>query len=275
MGYPPSVFKKIDSQTRTNETNELCIQVLSVCVFQCSGLLQVCIAVSVSSGQEDPHHFRDIWDQMAKEVHSRCFMLSWYKQRVSWPQCPETFETTTQRSAFSLFVYGVAMISRLLQIIGLFCRVSSLLQGSFAKETYNFKEPTHRRHPIWSWSQCPLHTGGVNITPTTSGTLQIKWPKKYIIGVCVQQCCLEFSCSGPSRQESERKYGRNESVHFTDRINFYCEGIDQTPNKFTQNLTSAVQRSVNLFGAVWYTRLPPYLSFSIDWWLLLLLVPVI
>ena len=25
-----------------------------------------------------------------------------------------------------------------------FCRISSLLQGSFAKETYNFKEPTNQ-----------------------------------------------------------------------------------------------------------------------------------
>jgi len=32
--------------------------------------------------------------------------------------------------------YGVATISRLLKIISLFCRISSLLQGSFAKETY-------------------------------------------------------------------------------------------------------------------------------------------
>jgi len=31
-------------------------------------------------------------------------------------------------------VYGVATISRLLKIIGFFCRISSLLQGSFAKE---------------------------------------------------------------------------------------------------------------------------------------------
>jgi len=42
----------------------------------------------------------------------------------------------------------VATISRLLKIIGLFCRISALLQGSFAKETYNFKEPTNRSHPI-------------------------------------------------------------------------------------------------------------------------------
>ena len=35
--------------------------------------------------------------------------------------------------------YGMAMISRLLRIISLFCRIQSLLQGSFAKETYHFK----------------------------------------------------------------------------------------------------------------------------------------
>jgi len=44
--------------------------------------------------------------------------------------------------------YGVATISRLLKIIGFFCRISSLLQGSFAKETYHFREPTNRSHPI-------------------------------------------------------------------------------------------------------------------------------
>ena len=44
--------------------------------------------------------------------------------------------------------YEVATISRLLKIIGLFCRISSLLQGSFAKETYNFKASTNRSHRI-------------------------------------------------------------------------------------------------------------------------------
>jgi len=43
--------------------------------------------------------------------------------------------------------YGVATISRLLKSISLFCRISSLWLGSSAKETYNFKEPTHRSHP--------------------------------------------------------------------------------------------------------------------------------
>ena len=45
--------------------------------------------------------------------------------------------------------YGVASISRLLKIICLFCRISSLLKVSFAKEACNFKEPTNRSHPMW------------------------------------------------------------------------------------------------------------------------------
>jgi len=44
--------------------------------------------------------------------------------------------------------YGVGTISRLLKMTGLFCRILSLLQGSFAKETYNLKEPTTGGHPI-------------------------------------------------------------------------------------------------------------------------------
>jgi len=39
-------------------------------------------------------------------------------------------------------------MSRLLKIVRLFGRISSLLQVSFAKETYNFKELTNRSHPI-------------------------------------------------------------------------------------------------------------------------------
>jgi len=45
--------------------------------------------------------------------------------------------------------WGVATNSRLLKIIGLFCRIWSLLQGSFAKETFPFKEPTNRRHLLY------------------------------------------------------------------------------------------------------------------------------
>ena len=44
--------------------------------------------------------------------------------------------------------YGVATISRLLKIIGLFCKRALQKRLYSAKETYDFKEPTNRSHPI-------------------------------------------------------------------------------------------------------------------------------
>jgi len=51
----------------------------------------------------------------------------------------------------ALFRYGVAMIRRLLKIIGLFCNCKRALWKRLysAKETFDFKEPTHRSHPIF------------------------------------------------------------------------------------------------------------------------------
>jgi len=42
----------------------------------------------------------------------------------------------------------VATVSRIDKIIGLFGRILSLVSGSFAKETYNFIDPTNQSHPI-------------------------------------------------------------------------------------------------------------------------------
>jgi len=47
-----------------------------------------------------------------------------------------------------LSTYGVATVNRIDKIIGLFGRILSLLQGSFANETYNFFDPTNQSHPI-------------------------------------------------------------------------------------------------------------------------------
>jgi len=44
--------------------------------------------------------------------------------------------------------YGVARASRLLKIIGLFCKRALKKRRYSAKETYNLKEPTNRSHPI-------------------------------------------------------------------------------------------------------------------------------
>jgi len=46
------------------------------------------------------------------------------------------------------FVYGVATISRLLKMTGLFCKRGLEKRRYSAKETYHFKEPTDRSHPI-------------------------------------------------------------------------------------------------------------------------------
>jgi len=52
---------------------------------------------------------------------------------------------------------GVATISRLLKITGLFCKRALCKRWCSAKETYNFKEPTNRSHPIWhDSSKCDM-----------------------------------------------------------------------------------------------------------------------
>jgi len=50
--------------------------------------------------------------------------------------------------------YGVATISRLLKMLGLFCTRTLQKRLYSAKETYNFKEPTNRSHPIYCIYAC-------------------------------------------------------------------------------------------------------------------------
>jgi len=68
----------------------------------------------------------------AKEPYKRDYILQ--KRPMIWN--PAQF--------VELYWYGVATSSRPLTITGLFWRILSVLQGSFAKETYNLKEPTNR-----------------------------------------------------------------------------------------------------------------------------------
>jgi len=72
----------------------------------------------------------------------------------------------TQRQRHSHRFYGVATISRLLRIIGLFCKRAVWKRRYSAKETYNFKEPNNRSHPI------PTHTQTHSETKTQS---QVLW----------------------------------------------------------------------------------------------------
>ena len=74
----------------------------------------------------------------------------------------------------------MAIISRLLKIKGLFCRISSLLLGSFAKETYNFEEPTHRSQPILV---CVTEQPPPELICAGASVLQ-----------CVAVCCSALQC---------------------------------------------------------------------------------
>jgi len=49
---------------------------------------------------------------------------------------------------YLIYTYGVATISRMLKNIGLFCKKDLQKRPIFCKETYIFKHPTHRSHPI-------------------------------------------------------------------------------------------------------------------------------
>ena len=46
--------------------------------------------------------------------------------------------------------YGVATMTTLLKIIGLFCKRALYKRLYSAKETYHFEEPANRSHPIRS-----------------------------------------------------------------------------------------------------------------------------
>jgi len=60
-------------------------------------------------------------------------------------------------------------------MIGLFGRILSLLWVSFAKETYHFKEPTNRSHPIRGVRMRGIrHSRGVSIRGCSGEGLKLE-----------------------------------------------------------------------------------------------------
>jgi len=70
-------------------------------------------------------------------------------------------------------------VHEFLHIIGLFCRIKSLLQGYCTKKTYHFIDPTNRSHPI------------VHIQMTHTNTISHGWsiPTEDHLDLCVQRTC--------------------------------------------------------------------------------------
>ena len=67
-------------------------------------------------------------------------------------------------------------------MIGLCCRILSLLSGSFAKETYNFIDPTDRSHPIAPSQESPKITGEPlrGVVPCEEGRASCQVPHKKV-----------------------------------------------------------------------------------------------
>jgi len=94
----------------------------------------------------------DAWLLSRESCHER--LISWLMSRttnITWRMPFVTWimsRTTHVSRSWQIrhLTHDICHVSRLLKIIGLFHRISSLLQGSFAKETCNFKEPTFENH---------------------------------------------------------------------------------------------------------------------------------
>ena len=98
------------------------------------------------------HHITSKVSYHIDTCQPTCLNCTWRcHTKRPWPRtiiCQNIYHTWWCKGTTWHWQCGVASISRLLKITGLFCRISSLLKGFFAKETYNFKEPTTRSHPI-------------------------------------------------------------------------------------------------------------------------------
>ena len=104
------------------------------CVAVCCSVLQ-CVAVCCSALQ-----FVAVRCSALQCVAVRCSALQCIAVRCSALQC--VVASIRNRG------YGVATISRLLKMIGVFCKRTLWKRRYSAEETYHFKAPTHRSHLI-------------------------------------------------------------------------------------------------------------------------------
>jgi len=118
--------------------------------------------------------------------HSQKSTLYWISY-VQW--CESLSKVKSVLNALCPMHCGVATISTILQIICLFCGISSLVYGSSATETYNFKEHINRSHPM-----CPMHCVQVCVLCpiTTNGTLSVLKPPKKLPGCGFPTPCTLF-----------------------------------------------------------------------------------
>jgi len=86
-------------------------------------------------------------------AHPTCICATYHAHSTEFATCHHAHSISSCK-----YKYGVATISRLLQIIGLFCQRALLKRQYSAKETNNFNEPTSRSHPIVPVPRQILHS---------------------------------------------------------------------------------------------------------------------
>jgi len=74
-----------------------------------------------------------------------------YNDSASYGSLPPSITYCITLTLVPYTSYGVATISRLLKIIGLFCKRALQKRRYSAKKTYHFKEATTRSHPILTY----------------------------------------------------------------------------------------------------------------------------
>ena len=79
---------------------------------------------------------------------SPCTQILWRNRMNRRLSTQTQTQTLTESAVYSTACYGMATISGLLKLKGLFCKKALLKRQYSAKETCNFKECTNRSHPI-------------------------------------------------------------------------------------------------------------------------------
>jgi len=98
----------------------------------CDGHMWMCVMDTTVRGH--------MWMRFMDTCEITCECVVWHTCVVN--ACPTCVTHMQARD------YGLASTSRLLKIIGLFCKRDLWKRRYSAKETYYFKEPTNRSHPI-------------------------------------------------------------------------------------------------------------------------------
>ena len=88
-----------------------------------------------------------------------------------------------------------ATVSTIYKIISVFCRISSLLQGSFANETYNLIDPSNQSHPIeiqrrstmcihiFIYSYVQIHTHSLSHAHTRTHSLSLSLTRAHALSL--------------------------------------------------------------------------------------------